>query len=100
MSQKIIAPLLTILISIPVSAGVTYKWLPDCDTSTAPIRATFTLTCISNANPKSDEEPEDWIRLCKKMADETYCPMAMFKSHWDGAIQKIVKADQSIDPSD
>ena len=36
-------------------------------------RASFTLECIKGANPKSDEEPEDWIRICKSMATETYC---------------------------
>lgn len=35
--------------------------------------ADFTLQCIANANPKSDEEPEDWIGMCRTMAVETYC---------------------------
>ena len=47
---------------------------PICDHSTVDKRAEFTLSCISNANPKSDEEPEDWIRLCQKMAIKNYCP--------------------------
>lgn len=33
----------------------------------------FTLQCIKNANPKSDEEPEDWIYMCKNMAVDTFC---------------------------
>ena len=55
------------------------KWEPDCDLSTADVRAQFTLTCISNANPRSDEEPEDWIEICQEMAAKAYCPMATFK---------------------
>ncbi len=33
----------------------------------------FVLECIKNANPKSDEEPEDWIKLCKYMSDGIHC---------------------------
>lgn len=29
--------------------------------------------CIKNANPKSDEEPEDWIYMCKNMGKEMFC---------------------------
>lgn len=45
-----------------------------CTTKTSEVRADFILNCIKNGNPKSDEEPEDWIWLCGKMAKETYCP--------------------------
>ena len=38
-----------------------------------PSVANFTLQCIKNANPVSDEEPEDWIPLCKKMAIDIFC---------------------------
>lgn len=44
-----------------------------CDDSTIEKRAEFILTCLKNANPKSDEEPEDWILKCQKMAEDTYC---------------------------
>jgi len=36
-------------------------------------RASFILDCLKNANPKSDEEPEDWISLCEDMAEDIYC---------------------------
>ena len=38
--------------------------------------------CIKNANPKSDEEPEDWILQCRLTATQIYCPMvkAVFES--------------------
>ncbi len=36
-------------------------------------RADFTLECIKNANPKSDEEPEDWIYMCERMAKDNFC---------------------------
>lgn len=44
-----------------------------CGDSTIEKRAEFTLSCIANANPNSDEEPEDWIMLCQKMAIKNYC---------------------------
>lgn len=46
-----------------------------CSSDTVKDRADFTLDCIKNANPKSDEEPEDWIYKCKTMADETFCSL-------------------------
>lgn len=44
-----------------------------CETDTAQERASFILQCIANANPKSDEEPEDWILFCQSMAERTLC---------------------------
>ncbi len=44
-----------------------------CQEETKKPRADFILKCIGNANPKSDEEPEDWIYKCKVMAEETFC---------------------------
>jgi len=35
-------------------------------------REKFILTCIKNGNPKSDEEPEDWIGKCENMAVRNY----------------------------
>lgn len=32
----------------------------------------FTSDCVKNANPKSDEEPEDWLYICKNMAIEIH----------------------------
>jgi hypothetical protein len=56
-----------------------------CTENTIDLRAEFTLTCISNANPHSDEEPEDWIRYCQDMAEQTYCqiqPVKITKKCW------------------
>ena len=44
-----------------------------CSDDTVEDRAQFVLECIENANPKSDEEPEDWIGICQRMADSNYC---------------------------
>lgn len=44
-----------------------------CTKNTATERSEFILQCIKNANPNSDEEPEDWIRQCQWMAEETIC---------------------------
>lgn len=32
----------------------------------------FINACISSGNPKSDEEPEDWIGMCMDKGDEIY----------------------------
>jgi hypothetical protein len=50
-----------------------------CDASSVSQRSDFILTCIKNANPKSDEEPEDWITYCQDMAKETYCELKTVK---------------------
>ncbi|MGJ8687317.1 MAG: hypothetical protein ACSHWQ_07550 [Spongiibacteraceae bacterium] len=44
-----------------------------CQTDTSAARAEFILQCIENANPKSDEEPEDWITKCQHMAEASLC---------------------------
>jgi len=44
-----------------------------CEKETRKERSEFILKCIENANPKSDEEPEDWIKDCQKIAEETIC---------------------------
>jgi len=41
--------------------------------------------CIKDANPQSDEEPEDWIRQCRRAAEElfgTYVPGYRQGEHW------------------
>ena len=50
-----------------------------CDESSKSKRANFILNCIKNANPKSDEEPEDWIKDCQYIAEETYCELQTVK---------------------
>lgn len=44
-----------------------------CTMGSSEKRADFILKCIANANPKSDEEPEDWITKCQDMAENTLC---------------------------
>jgi len=46
-----------------------------CETDTKKERVDFILQCIANANPKSDEEPEDWITKCEDMAKRTICEL-------------------------
>lgn len=36
-------------------------------------RATFILECVKNANPMSDEEPEDYIYQCNVTSKELFC---------------------------
>lgn len=43
--------------------------------------ANFILQCIENGNPKSDEEPEDWIWLCEQMANRALCPGVTYEVH-------------------
>jgi len=33
------------------------------------------VECAAAANPKSDEEPEDWLNKCRDMAREACCPL-------------------------
>ena len=44
-----------------------------CSESIINNKSEFILTCINNANPKSDEEPEDWLKICEEMALNAYC---------------------------
>ena len=36
--------------------------------------AAWVSTCLKDANPKSDEEPEDWIRQCERTGSRILCP--------------------------
>lgn len=45
----------------------------QCNKDTLEQRASFTLDCIKNANPMSDEDPEDWIAVCEETSIRTYC---------------------------
>ncbi len=40
------------------------------------------LKCVLNGNPKSDEEPEDWIPVCAKVAKEVWCPLVKGIRYW------------------
>jgi hypothetical protein len=44
-----------------------------CDPAGAERRAVFVIDCITAANPKSDEEPEDWLHICEAMAKRSLC---------------------------
>lgn len=35
----------------------------------------FVASCIKDANPKSDEEPEDWISQCEQTGKRIICPI-------------------------
>jgi len=90
------------LISILLLAGCSEDWDKRsvsllervCEDSTTEQRARFTLDCISNANPNSDEEPEDWIALCQELAEKAYCrkQTVILEQRWfDGAWQTVRK---------
>lgn len=51
----------------------------DCGPEVTEKIATFNLSCIVGANPMSDEEPEDWIRQCNRVARQTYCKLNTYK---------------------
>ncbi len=44
-----------------------------CHDSSIENRKNFILECIKNANPYSDEEPEDWIGKCERFSKNLYC---------------------------
>lgn len=46
--------------------------------------AAFILDCLANANPLSDEEPEDWIRNCERFAMNMYGEEVKGFRIWDG----------------
>ncbi|MCP5004805.1 MAG: hypothetical protein GY941_12820 [Planctomycetes bacterium] len=77
-----------------------YEMAPACNADTVAARAEFTLQCIGNANPKSDEEPEDWIDICLDMAVSTYCELKSYEviefkqdgGYWEPASRKLVGA--------
>lgn len=62
-----------VMISCGEVERVAYKNGTECASDTMDARSKFILECIKNANPKSDEEPEDWIYMCKRMAVDTFC---------------------------
>jgi hypothetical protein len=54
--------------------GYKVKNVYDCSEDIDQARAVFLLNCIKNANPNSDEEPEDWLYICERISLNTYCP--------------------------
>lgn len=50
-----------------------------CTSDTVQERSAFILQCIGNGNPKSDEEPEDWIGKCETFAENLWCPKTSVK---------------------
>lgn len=55
------------------------KTVYDCPNDNTEQRVDFILKCIENANPKSDEEPEDWIYMCENMALKAFCTARTIK---------------------
>jgi len=58
------------------SAGITREYVENtlyCPASSSKEVGAFILQCIGNANPMSDEEPEDWIEACQITAEQTLC---------------------------
>ena len=64
-----------------------------CKDKTMKSRRTFILKCIKNANPKSDEDPEDWIMLCNTMALDIYC-----KTKTQHSFKLITYSGESLSP--
>jgi len=70
-----------------------------CETDTKKERASFILECLNNANPKSDEEPEDWIHECEDMSNELYCEERLYNvtrfkpggSYWRDIKKELVE---------
>lgn len=47
-------------------------------------RADKIIACVAAANPKSDEEPEDWLRICNEMMRDALCP----RSFWVREVER------------
>ena len=54
------------------------KTIYECDEQQKKESADFILKCIANGNPKSDEEPEDWIGMCEDMAHRNICTQNIY----------------------
>lgn len=66
-----ISLLLTFITQTIVAESITVeKYYHSCNSAE---QSKFILTCIKNANPKSDEEPEDWLYQCKNISLDLYC---------------------------
>lgn len=73
MRQTLIVGLILLLVAGCSDKSRTIPRLTyDCHDKHDQVSA-FILSCIESANPKSDEEPEDWIGKCEDMAERTYC---------------------------
>lgn len=59
--------------SVDISA-LRSEEVSDCHGPKNIDRAKWLLACIENANPKSDEEPEDWLWICESMS-KSFCPV-------------------------
>lgn len=55
---------------IPEHPTSWHAWRVCCDDKA---RAEWTLACTGSANPRSDDEPEDWIDECGEQAEEIFC---------------------------
>ena len=66
-----------ILFSIPIITLLTAcdRVIPEvyCNKDATAKVAEWTSICIKDANPYSDEEPEDWIRQCIWSAKSLFC---------------------------
>ncbi len=49
-------------------------WENHCDGTKIEARSNFILQCAKNANPMSDEEPEDLVKQCERTSLNLYCP--------------------------
>lgn len=73
--------ILAIILTISAQAFISsYKVKSNCDKQK---QAEFILKCIENANPKSDEEPEDWITICQAMSEDLFCTISKRATYWE-----------------
>lgn len=63
--------ILLLIVFIGCSSPIPVK-IRDCDGREDKL-VEFVSACIKDANPKSDEEPEDWIKQCRYTAIEIIC---------------------------
>ena len=76
----LLAVSLTALLSAGCSDKVRMRSEYECAKDVVQTKADFTLKCLSNANPKSDEEPEDWILYCEDMAKRNFCAEVKYRT--------------------
>ncbi len=106
MKLKILLGLLVVLVMMGCDDGryplieTREIWENVCHDSTIDKRAKYIIDCLNAANPKSDEEPEDWMYICKNQADDLFCKRKTVKktlrSNCNGCGWTVISVDENI----
>ena len=68
--MKLLLVLLTLCVYACDSSTIAYRHVVPEELRQE--QRVWVLECIGRANPQSDEEPEDWVRMCHVTSIELY----------------------------